>query len=53
MYLVRPEGLFSVCILEEVGNGEDVEAGVHHDEEEHTRLENTGKVGVVPHNVVQ
>ncbi len=46
-HLIRPEGLLGVGALQELGNGENVGAGVHHDEEEHTSGETTREVGVV------
>ena len=40
-------------VLEELGYGEDVEAGVHHDEEEGSCLEEAWQERVVFHDVVQ
>ena len=44
---VWSEGLLHVGVLEEPGDGEDVGAGVHQDEEEHSSGEDTGELGIV------
>lgn len=46
-HLVRSEGLLGVRVLEELGNGQDIGASVHHDEEEHARRESTREVRIV------
>ena len=45
--LVGAEGLLHVGVLEEASDGQDVGASVHHDEEEHTRREDPGNLGVI------
>ena len=42
-----------MCIFEEFRYGKHVGAGIHHDEEEHSRQVKPGNVGIVLHNFVQ